>query len=55
MGFLLLISKILAELVQMKEKYPNTGLKKAFIKQSSFTNNKGYPLDCSLWQLFSIL
>jgi hypothetical protein len=32
----------IAELVQMKEKlYPNTGLKKAFIKQSSVYKQQG--------------
>jgi hypothetical protein len=41
----------------MKEKlYPNTGLKKAFIKKASFTNNKGYPLDCfSMATIFNTL
>jgi hypothetical protein len=34
----------LAELVQMKELYPNTGLKKAFIKQSSVYKQQGISL-----------
>jgi hypothetical protein len=48
----------LAELVQMKEKlYPNTGLKKAFIKQSDlYKQQEDIPLDClSMTTIFNTL